>query len=220
MKSEKSICEHNFTEKLTLNACCVIPAAGLSSRMGTWKGDLKLPSSPFSDENQTTLIKKAVKTALDSCRRVILVGGEQMPRINEIFASYENLELIENQEYEKGMLSSIQAAIRFVDSDFFIMPMDMPLLTSGHIYRIYKQYSIQKQPGVYRPIYNDRPGHPVFVPYSWKERILSMNGPSLKANLSMENQILIPWEDESVVLDLDTLEAYEHFLRDYSDSPD
>jgi molybdenum cofactor cytidylyltransferase len=220
MNSEKSICEHIFTEKLTLNACCVIAAAGLSSRMGLWKGDLQLATADFHGREKISLIEKAVKTALESCRKVILVGGEQMPRIKVIFASCEELILVENREYEKGMLSSIQAAMSFVDSDFFIMPMDMPLLTSNHLHRIHREFSIHTQTGIFRPVYKKQAGHPVLLPYSWKERILSMKGSSLKVNLSDEDQILIPWENESVVLDLDTQEAYEGFLKDYSNSSD
>lgn len=216
MNSEKSICEHIFTEKLTLNNCCVIPAAGLSSRMGLWKGDLKLPSPDSHDCHEISLIEKSVKTALESCCKVILVGGEQMPRIKGIFDSCERLILVENQEYENGMLSSIQAAMHFIDRDFFIMPMDMPLLTSDHFHRIHREFSIQTQSAVFRPVFEDRPGHPVLLPYFWKERILSMKGSSLKANLPEEDQILIPWENESVVLDLDTQEAYNRFLKDYS----
>lgn len=220
MKTEKSICEHIFTEKLPLNACCVIAAAGLSSRMGLWKGDLQLSSANLNGQDKTSLIEKAVKIALESCQKVILVGGAQMPRIKEIFDSYDELILVENREYEKGMLSSIQAAMSYVESDFFIMPMDMPLLTSNHLHRIHEEFSLYTQSVLFRPVYKKQAGHPVLLPYSWKERILSMKGSSLRANLSDEDQILIPWEDESVILDLDTQEAYEKFLKDYSNSSD
>lgn len=218
MKTEKSICDYFFEEKLKLDVCCVIAAAGLSSRMGIWKGDLKIPSYGESGNKQILLIENAVNTALMSCRKVILVGGEQMPRIRDIFLMREELILVENREYQRGMLSSIQTSMSFVDSDFFIMPMDMPLLTWVHLFKIHEEYSIRKDSKVFRPVFQGSPGHPVLLPYSWKERVLKMKGKSLKANISDDDQVLIPWKDESVVLDLDTQESYKQFLRDYSSS--
>ncbi|MBF9015093.1 MULTISPECIES: NTP transferase domain-containing protein [unclassified Oceanispirochaeta] len=218
MKTEKSICDHLFEEKLKLDVCCVIAAAGLSSRMGLWKGDLKIPSYGEPGKKQILLIENAVNTALESCRKVILVGGEQMPRIREIFFNCKELILVENREYQRGMLSSIQTAMSCVDSDFFIMPMDMPLLTWFHLFKIHDAYSIRNDSKVFRPVFQGSPGHPVLLPYSWKKRVLKMKGKNLKANLSDDDQVLIPWGDESVVLDLDTQESYEQFLRDYSSS--
>ncbi len=46
---------------------CVMPAAGLSSRMGDWK--LMLPYQQY------TILDASIENALSFCRRVILVVG-------------------------------------------------------------------------------------------------------------------------------------------------
>ncbi|MDC7232483.1 MAG: nucleotidyltransferase family protein [Spirochaetales bacterium] len=214
MKYEKSIWDSFFDQKLKINAHCIITAAGESSRMGCWKGSLTVPAGS-EGQGETTLIQKAVSTALESCQRVVVVGGRQMEHIRMLIPQDKNLQIIENPDYKEGMLSSIKRALPFVEGDFFILPMDMPLITPVHLYHLHRSFFLNKSHQIVRPVYRGQPGHPVLLPSVWNFRIRSMPGRSLKQNLTDDDQLLIPWKDESVVLDLDTQAAYREFLDHY-----
>lgn len=224
MKNEKSICDSIFEKKSKLPVCCVVAAAGQSVRMGVWKGELPVPSVPLINNKlrsqQVLMVEKVVKAALESCEKVIIVAGEKKSRMRELFTENESLIILENTEFRRGMLSSIQRAMSEVNHDFFIVPMDMPLIDSKHYYKIHREYSISKSSKIFRPVFMDQPGHPVFFPLCWKERILEMKGSSLKSNITEDDQNLVHWEDESVVLDLDTCESYERFIKTYSSPSD
>lgn len=203
MEYEKSNSEELFTEKITNEISCIIPSAGLSSRMSCWKGELlSLEGIPF--------MEKAVRTALTSCRDVIVVAGKQVAKVRRILSAYPGICIIENPDYEKGMLSSIQAGLAGIGGDFFVLPMDMPLIGPEHLDQIVSRHDKRK---ITRPVYDSIPGHPVYFPGLWKQRILDMKGRSLMKHLQDDDQLLIPWQDSSVILDIDTDISYDSYIN-------
>ena len=75
----------------------VILAAGFSSRAGTFKMEL-----PFGEK---TLIERAIDGMIDTCSRIIVVGGHKIERIREITKKYPTVQVVFNRHYEKGMFS-------------------------------------------------------------------------------------------------------------------
>jgi molybdenum cofactor cytidylyltransferase len=203
MKSEKSNSEVLFTEKKKIDAVCIIPAAGLSSRMGCWKAELLSKEGLFLSDN-------AVMTAREACREVIVVGGYQFSSLKKLITPHIDVRIVENRDYNSGMLGSIQAGLKYVKDDFFIFPMDMPLIVPEHFFRISK---IWEKDRVTRPIYRNIPGHPVVFPQDWKDKILAMEGISLRKSIQWEDQDMIPWEDESVIFDMDSEVLYQAYLN-------
>jgi CTP:molybdopterin cytidylyltransferase MocA len=103
----------------------------------------------------------------------------------------------------------VQRALAAVEGYFFILPVDMPLLTGEHLREVYERRDPEK---VVSPGFGGMPGHPVLCPPVWKEKLLSGRGKSPSSMIKKEDQILIPWEDDSVVLDVDTQDAYDAYL--------
>ena len=121
MVMEKSNSEDLFTEKYPMENCCIIPAAGLSSRMGCWKGELKT-------RDGISFIENAVSTAQMVCSKVIVVGGYRFTDLEALLARFSGIHILYNPDFKRGMLSSIQKGLEAVYNDFFVFPMDMPLI--------------------------------------------------------------------------------------------
>lgn len=182
-----------------IHADCLIPAAGLSSRMGFWK-----PGGAVAGKE--TLLERAVRTALSVCTRVIVVGGYRYEDLLSLLPRDDRIFPVENRLYEKGMLSSIQAGLSAVEQDFFVYPPDMPLIEASHFRSVW-EYRDSCRP--VRPVFQGKPGHPIFFPALWKERILKFRGERLQGALREGEVVEIQWEDDSVLFDLDTRESWE-----------
>ena len=167
MAWEKSNSESIFTENLTLDVHCIVCAAGFSSRMGRWKVDLMTRESRSFLENALM--------AASVCRRITLVGGYRFDELKKRVPPVFRGRVIENADFRKGMLSTVQKALAVSDGYFFILPVDMPLISGDHLRSVYQRRSEDK---VVRPAYGGVPGHPVLCPPQWRERLLFGQGRS------------------------------------------
>lgn len=201
MGMEKSNSESFFTENLTLDADCIVCAAGFSSRMGRWKADLKTAKG-------LTFLDNALRAAA-SCRKTVLVGGYRFEELLERIPPGFGGSVLENPGFREGMLSTVQRALSAVDGFFFILPIDMPMITADHLRAVYEERDMDR---VVRPSFGGLPGHPVLCPPGWRDKLLSGRGRSPSSVIGKGGQRMIPWQDDSVVLDVDTQDAYEAYL--------
>ena len=109
----------------------VIPAAGLSSRMGAFK-----PLLPYADR---TVIEASVGSAMPYiCTAAAVVGyrgGEVAQVLRERFPG--RLTIVENPDYAStDMLRSVRLGLRAMGEcdAFFLLPADMPLVPDA-VYR-------------------------------------------------------------------------------------
>jgi molybdenum cofactor cytidylyltransferase len=128
-------------EPFTPQVDCIICAAGASRRMGEWK--LSLPwfhnSPPQSiipylpeQAQDPWLVDATVSTALAAGCRVILVTGYRAQELEDRFSRLPGVQVVRNEHWEQGMVSSIQTALPLVQSPwFFIVHGDMPLIQAG-----------------------------------------------------------------------------------------
>lgn len=182
---------------LTKNIDCIMPAAGLSSRMGSWKLML-----PYQDH---TIVEASVNNALNFCSRVILVAGFQAEQLAEKMAKYENVNVIVNKNYQQGMLSSIKFALEYVKTDyFFIAHADMPCLHAD----IYQKLWQARRTGAVFPGSLDLSGHPVLLSLDVKNKVLASHHGSMKAILKQGPQHYLHLDTPEIHLDVDTPEAY------------
>ncbi len=101
----------------------IVLAAGKSSRINEFK-----PLLPWGD---STIIEKVLNTAKKVSDRVIVVVGFNKEQIISKIQNIENVIIIENRDYEKGMFSSIFAGIKHVKSSkFFLALGDQPHIES------------------------------------------------------------------------------------------
>lgn len=188
-----------MTEAERLPADCIIPAAGLSSRMGQWK--LLLPY------NGKTLVEQSVANALQVCSRVILVAGFRADELVALFRDYPNVEVVVNKDYQKGMLSSVQTAVQLVQtSHFFITHADMPSIGS----EVFQSLWQARNEGSVFPGTEEQGGHPVLISEPLKKSITedsTSNG--VKTILKKHSTHYLNLNDKSIYLDIDTPADYQ-----------
>jgi molybdenum cofactor cytidylyltransferase len=209
---------------------CLLLAAGESTRMGEWK--LLLPW------RGATVVEWSVRHALGFCRRVLLVTGHRSRELQALFTGWPAVEPVENREYRRGLLSSIQAGATRVESErFFIALGDMPLVGEA-IYRLLAERlpaagcpsppargpgalpGIAAPPAIgagaaargctaARPTFAGRKGHPVLLDRSLIPRIVAADPALTMSDVLRGTRVLeLPVEDEGVVGDLDTPSDY------------
>jgi len=105
-------------------------------------------------------------------RRVVL-GAHAEPIAKAVNLKAD--EIVINQEWEKGQLSSIQAALRSLPQGtdgILLCLIDHPLISSALIQEMIEQFYKTKKP-VVLPVYEGRRGHPVIFSASLYEELLS-----------------------------------------------
>lgn len=178
---------------------CIIPAAGLSERMGKWK--LMLPL------HNKSLIEWSISNAIAGGCRVILVTGKKANRLYELFSNTANVSLVENLHYSDGLLSSIKTGLPLVKSErFFISLADMPFILPN----IYQQIAAHRSEVVIFPKYQNRFGHPVLIPTGFISKISQYQGNSgLKPLLLKLPHQSVEIQTSGVHFDIDTPDEYQ-----------
>ncbi|MEC6796418.1 NTP transferase domain-containing protein [Photobacterium sp. S4TG1] len=183
---------------------CVIPAAGLSSRMGAWK-----PMLPYCGR---TLLDISIEHALVCCSKVIVVAGYRSDELMRRYQHHPQILVVVNPDYQQGMLSSIQTGIKAVTSSrFFITHADMPCIDP----HVFTQLLKASHTGVIFPGNQDQTGHPVFIDATLIPRILALPATAkMKQVLQTgEEQYLQLDASSGIYHDIDTPEKYQQLLQ-------
>lgn len=176
---------------------CVILAAGLSKRM-EGANKLLLPWSA------STIIETVITTALSFTDEVYIVTGNERDRIMDKAEHYPIREIY-NPDYTDGQETSIRAACRILDDELCFVPGDMPLITKAHYERA--------KAGINgflsaRPMFNEKPGHPVIIASKLINVINSEPNMFVKDIIKAHSHNFYI-DDEAVILDIDTKAEYE-----------
>ena len=180
-------------------ADCIVAAAGRSARMGEWK-----PLLPFRG---TTIIQAVVEAALSACSRVHLVTGYRAGELARVFAGARGVVVIENPEWELGMFSSIHRAAREVGTArFFITLGDKPFIPAD----AYRALLAAEPADAVFAAFGATRGHPVLFGPRVREAILTADprSGSMKDIVARFTVRELPWQDDSVLTDIDTPEQY------------
>lgn len=182
---------------------CVVVAAGRSSRMKAWK-----PALPW--KNGRSLLEQVVGEAESAGCRVILVGGFRYRRLRKLVGMNKKITFVRNQRWRRGMDVSVRCALPLVTSRrFFLVAGDMPLIRVADYHRLSKEPAGE----VLRPVFDGVPGHPVLFDSSHIPELLKgADGVAIRTLLLQFNVRKIEWDDEGVVIDIDTPEAYRKYL--------
>ncbi|MBN2656923.1 MAG: nucleotidyltransferase family protein [Spirochaetales bacterium] len=131
---------------------CVMLAAGLSSRMGSWK--------PAVDVDGIPMIRRSISNAVVSTNRIILVGGYNFHALKQLAGDFSQVLLVENPDYARGMLTSVKAALNYIETEsFFIALGDMPYI-NNETYTLMSQFPFKD---ALFPVFEGKRGHPVLV---------------------------------------------------------
>ena len=183
----------------------VILSGGASSRMGSPKALLPYQGRPFLEH----LLDVAKHPGI-GVRRVVL-GPDAEVISAEVALAPE--EIVINRDWERGQLSSIQAAIRSLPegtAGLLLCPVDHPLISSALVGELIEAFERSGAPVVV-PLHEGRRGHPVIFAASLYNELL--NAPEDKGARAVvwahANEICeVATEEEGCVLNLNDPEAF------------
>ena len=129
----------------------ILLAAGRSCRAGSFKMEVELAGKP--------LLVWSLEAMAAVCERVIVVAGFAPEKIHRLLEGRSGVEVVVNENFSAGMLTSIQAGIRLIRAPrFFLLPGDMPLINA----RVYQKL-LAMQAEIVVPSCQGRRGHPVLL---------------------------------------------------------
>jgi molybdenum cofactor cytidylyltransferase len=185
----------------------IVLAVGESKRMGETKQLLKWRG------------KIMLQQVLDNLRgsrvdEVILVVGHQADRILKVI-SPENLKIISNPDYRKGMSTSIRRGLQALDERsqaFFIFLGDQPEIGKEIVDRLIDDFR-RSYPGkkIAIPTHRGCRGHPVLFSAEYKKEALRLTGDvGCREILADHPEDILEIEvgSDAVLEDLDTPEDY------------
>lgn len=187
----------------------VIPAAGMSSRMKTFK-----PLLPFRD---STVIECTAEVVLGAVPKAVVVLGNHADEVERALKKRfdERLMIVRNPDYRTtDMLRSVQIGLDALENcdGFFLLPGDMPAVGSDTLRALVEAFDGEHR--VIFPSCNGRKGHPPLIAASLIPAIRSYRGEGgLRAILSDVPKKVIELGDKGITTDLDTPEDYAAMLN-------
>ncbi|MDP3176621.1 MAG: NTP transferase domain-containing protein [Spirochaetaceae bacterium] len=182
---------------------CIVAAAGASSRMGAFK--------PLLDFRGSTIIQTVVGEAIAAGCRVLLVVGHRGDELDRLFEGSALVQVLRNAGWERGLLSSIQAALPAVRSSaFFVMLGDMPFV-GREVYGLLARGTERGNPSPRARIasFEGRKGHPALIPSAWIPEILALPPQGmLRDYLATMPVELVDTGGDAALVDLDTPADY------------
>ncbi|MCF8104817.1 MAG: NTP transferase domain-containing protein [Desulfohalobiaceae bacterium] len=196
------------------NIAAIVPAAGLSSRMGTFK-----PMLRFGDGQ--TVVERLINLFLSAgIADISVVTGHQASEISPLLAKYPVKEIY-NPSYAEGMFSSLRRGIAGIGSKVegvCILPVDIPLVRKSTLKQLVQSFSGQEWPIVY-PVFQGKRGHPPLIGKDILQEVLDWSGSGgLRAFLEERDSLSldVPVPDEGILLDMDHPGDYRLLRKRYA----
>ena len=192
--------------------CAIILAAGTSSRMGRSKQLLLLNNKPLLEH----VIQKSLAAPFSEVVTVIGSEAEQIKK--KITIDDERFQWIVNENYSCGQSYSLKAGISYVGSKhdgIMIFLGDLPSLSDATIKSVFNAgvstLKKCKDSFIIQPSYFGEMGHPVFFGHFNRELIMKIKGDTGAKKIIKEipHHIQLDVEDEGILFDIDTPEAYK-----------
>ena len=167
----------------------IILAGGKSTRMKQNKMLINYNGHP--------LIWWAINSIKPYVDHLIIVTGKYDQEIRD-FLGQTDIEIVKNENYEKGMFSSVLTGICRTFGDFFIIPGDCPFV-SGDTFKAL----LNGHEKIRVPRYKNEDGHPIYISGEYKEELLSLPlDYNLKRFRDSKNYEIINVEDKNIVINL------------------
>lgn len=186
-----------------MNLDGIILAAGYSSRAGCFKAAYSIGGK--------SLLEHAVDSMRSCCRNILVVGGHRIEALARL-VQQKNVCLIRNQDYERGMFSSVQQGIRALPRDnegAYLLPVDCPLVPAPVFTILGRALATQRCPAVV-PGWQEQRGHPVLLGKVLYPVILEAEPHStLRLILKQAPTYTVPVHSHHILDDLDTAAELE-----------
>jgi molybdenum cofactor cytidylyltransferase len=186
----------------------IILAGGRSKRMGTTKQLL-----PWGNK---TILQNVVDTASAvNPAEIIVVLGHNAAEISEVLRD-EPVKIVVNEEFSKGMSSSLKAALHHIspDSDTYVFMLgDQPLVTADLLQVLLQHHSASRF-GITVPVYRNEKGRPVVMDSKYREELMTLEGEigaKQVIDAHPDDVQEIPVDSEEVIVDIDTQEEYRRY---------
>ncbi len=193
----------------------VILSAGESSRMGRPKALLPIDGVRFVEK-----IVAALKST--DVGSIIVVLGHNAEEIRQKISDLPVTILI-NHDYKQGQLSSLQAAIRHLESSskgssvdgILVHLVDHPYISAGLVNLMIDRFHETKKLIVV-PRFQGRRGHPVIFARALFSELLAAGldqGAKPVVHAHRDETLEIDTEDRGVLIDIDTPEEYRQHIK-------
>jgi len=170
----------------------IILAGGKSTRMKQNKLLLMYKEKP--------ILFYAIEGMKDFVDNLYIVTGKYDQEIRDALKGLD-VKIITNENYEKGMFSSVQKGVEQVSSDFFLLPGDCPFID-----RSTYQALLNGKADIRVPCYLNKDGHPIYISFKYKDEILSMpTNSNLKVFRDSKIYEIINVRDKFVITNLNTI---------------
>jgi len=194
--------------------CGIILAAGRSKRMGTPKQLLYAGGRPILEH----VILNADRSRL---HEVIVVLGYMADKIKTaINFSDTDAIIVINKNHDQGQSSSLLKGFEHIshscDAAMFLLG-DQPLVTHEIINTLILAYEKYHAP-VTIPYYRGKRGNPVIIGKELFNRLKTLSGDRGARFFfrTLKDQIMkIPFDDEAVIMDIDTKKDYENIISKF-----
>ena len=155
-----------------------------------------------------SLIIHTVESLYDVVKRIIVVTGKYHEEIKEALKDYNKVVIIRNEEYEKGMFSSVKVGVSLTNSDFLIIPGDCPFIKPSTFKKITETKAL-----IAVATYKNHRGHPIFFNKMYKDLLIESTDKHLKAFRNRYDFEDIEVDDEGVLIDIDTIDDLNNVLK-------
>lgn len=199
-------------KKIKISA--LILAAGASTRMGKAKQLLKLQNDYLLERT----IKNVLAVDFDHVYTVIGHQSEEIKaavKINET-----RFQWVITPNYLQGQSRSLKEGLREASKRYqhvMVFLGDVPFISQQTVQSVY-EYGLKlinetNEPFSLRPIFDQKPGHPVLIGYFQQTPFEALSGDQgAKLLLAKIKQYKLQVDDPGILLDIDTPEAYQKAL--------
>ena len=152
----------------------VVPAAGMSVRMGQNKLFLTFQGKPLIAHAVDTLLASAVD-------EVVVVLGHEADKVREKLAGKKVI-FVENPDYREGLSTSVRAGIAAVAADasaIMIYLADQPLLAPEDINLLIRAFAEARKlnKSIVVPFFRGRRGNPVILDSAYNDPLFATKCP-------------------------------------------
>jgi molybdenum cofactor cytidylyltransferase len=191
-----------------LRSFAIVPAAGVSARLGAPKLLLPINGRPLIERVLAAWTHSAVT------RVVVVARTADEPLLGRCRPF--DLDLVTGAVDPPDMRSSVRLALRYIEDRYaphaedvwLLAPADMPHLSPRVIDSVLSAHNPER-PAAIMPAYQSRRGHPMLMPWGWAAHVHRLSrGEGVNALLKQFTVRELPFSDPLVLEDLDTQADY------------
>lgn len=196
--------------------CGLIIGAGKSTRMGGFP-------KPLLHMSGVTFVEKICSVLRQStvAKSAVVLGHEYDEITKRV--ELDEVAVIRNREYERGMLSSIQTGVQHImgeDYDALLLwPVDFPVVTTGIVDRITDRFHDEPHSDVVVPTVKGDRGHPALFAASTFDALLDAppdRGAKAVVYADGTDVSEVEVDDKRIHVDIDTPEEYWTAVKEYT----